>query len=452
MCREKRKRKGIEGRIKMKDRKKLIIIASIVLIVVVLGAVRIITSGKDKVKEVDIGKVETKNLSLTISVTGNIEAANKEEISLPTQQKVIEMYVQEGADVKAGDAVLRTDSADNEYQLEKYELSLALDNLDLQRLLTKGSKNDKKSLEDAVRTAEIKLSSSETGYNEAKRKYDQSKVLYESGAVSKEEYEAALKNMNETKNQLELNTIALDNAKSSLQDFGITNSDQIAKKRSQVEGSKADIANIKSKIEKSTIKSSINGKVVKLDVQNNQYPTAENSIVIIYDLSQYKVNIQVSQYDAVSMAIGQKAVIRVKGIDKEYKGTVTDIGDAAIITLEGTNKEPKVELEVTLDNPDDKVKVGYEADIDITLKESPSTTAVSFESVLEDKDGKKYIFLVEKNKAVRRFVKTGLETDFDIQIIEGIKVGEQYIKNPPTTLKDGDPVKQTGGKNSDNKS
>ncbi|MHB1394734.1 MAG: efflux RND transporter periplasmic adaptor subunit [Clostridia bacterium] len=436
----------------MKDRKKLIIIASIVLIVIVLGSVRIITSGKDKVKEVDIGKVEAKNLSQTISVTGNIEAAGKEEISLPTQQKVLEIFVQEGQQVKSGDAILRVDSTDNEYQLEKYELALELANLDLQRLLTSGSKNNKKSLEDAVRTAEIQLFSTETSYSEAKRKYDQSKVLYESGAVSKEDYETALKTMNEFKNKMELDTIALNNAKNSLKDFGVNNSDQIKEKRSQVEGSKADIANIKNQIEKSTIKSSINGKVVQLDVQNNQYPTMGNSTVIIYDLSQYKVKIQVSQYDAVNISEGQKCAIKVKGLDKEYKGTVTDIGDAAVITLEGTNKEPKVELEVTIDNPDDNVKVGYEADIDITLKESSDAAAVSFESVLEDKDGKKYIFIVEKNKAVQRFVKTGLETDFDIQILEGIKVDEQYIKNPPSTLKDGDPVKQSGGKNSDNKS
>jgi HlyD family secretion protein len=99
-----------------------------------------------------------------------------------------------------------------------------------------------------------------------------------------------------------------------------------------------------------------------------------------------------------------------------------------------------------------KVKVGFEADIDITLQESPAAVAVSYESVLEDKDGKKYVFVVENNKAVQRFVKTGLETDFDIQIAEGLKAGEQYVKNPPSTLKNGDPVKQSGGKASDNKS
>ncbi|HYE82831.1 MAG TPA: HlyD family efflux transporter periplasmic adaptor subunit [Clostridia bacterium] len=436
----------------MKNRKKLIIIAAIVLLAIAIGAVRIITSNQAKVKEIDIGKVEAKNLSQTISVTGNIDAANKEEIELSTQQKVIEIFAQEGQEVKDGTSLLRTDSTDYEYQLKKHELALELANIDLQRLLSTGSENDKKALENAVRTAEINLRSAETEYNEAKRKYDQSSVLYENGAVSKEDYEASLKAMNDAKNRMELSTMELDNAKDSLNDFGVNNSDQIKGKRNQVESAKADIANVKDKIKKSMIKSSINGKIVQLDVKPNQYPTIENNIAAIYDLSQYKVKVLVSQYDAVSISKGQKSSIKVKGIDTGYKGTVTAIGDAAVITVEGTNKEPKVEIEVTLDNPNDKIKVGYEADIDITLQESTNSTAVGFESVLEDEDGKKYVFVVEHNKAVKRFVQTGMETDFEIQILEGLKAGDSYVKNPPATLKDGDPVKQSGGKASDNKS
>lgn len=251
----------------MNKKKRLIIIASIVVVAILIGALRIVTSNQSKVKEVEIGTVETKDLSQVISVTGNIEAGSKEEIILPTQQKVMEVFAVEGQTVNIGDPILKIDATDYEYQLKKYELSLELVNIDLQRLLDTGSKNNKKSLEDAVRTAEIELSSIETNYNEAKRKYDQNKVLYEIGAVSKEAYETSLNNMNEFKNKMELTTIQLDNARNSLEDFGINNSDQIKEKRNQVESSKADIANTKEKIEESTIKSSIRGKIVQLDIK-----------------------------------------------------------------------------------------------------------------------------------------------------------------------------------------
>jgi len=436
----------------MRKKKKLIIIISVLLVAVLVSAVRIITSSQSSVKEVEIVKVETKNLSQMISVTGNIEANNKEEISLSTQQKVIEIIAAEGQTVSSGDPILKIDTTDYEYQLKKYELALSLANSNLERLQNNNRKNDKAALENSVKLAELSLKGAEADYSEAKRKYEQNKVLYDSGATSKEEYEAALRAMNNLKNQYELSAIKLSDAVNSLNDFDTKRNDQIKDQRNQVESSKADIANIKDKMDNSIIKSSINGKIVQLDVKPNQYPIMENSTVAIYDLSQYKVKIQVSQYDAVDISKGQKASVKVKGIDYEYKGTVTAISDAAVITLEGSNKEPKVEIEVTLDNIDGKIKVGYEADIDITLKEIANSAAVNFESVLEDTDGKKYVFAVYNNKAVKKFVKTGMETDFEIQILEGLKAGDSYVKNPSATLKDGDPVKQSGGKSSDNKS
>ncbi len=436
----------------MRDRKKLIIIGSVLLIAIIIAVIRIITSGQDRVKEVDIGKAEIKNLTQVIPVTGNIEAGNKEEIMLPTQQKVIEIYAKKGQKVNSGDPILKIDTTDYEYQLKKYELALSLAASNLNRLQDGSRNSDKKVLENAVKQAELSVKSSEANYNEAKRKYEQIKVLYENGAASGNEYEIALKAMNDAKNQHELSVIQLSDALNSLNDFDINRNDQITDQRNQVESSKADIENIKDKIEKNTIKSSINGTIVQLDAKPDQYPTAENNTIVIYDLSKYKVTIPVSQYDAVSISLGQKSTIRVKGIDTEYKGTVSAVGDAAVITMDGANKEPKVEIEVTLDNPDDRIKVGYEADIDITLKESNDSMAVNFEAVREDEDGKKYVFTVNGNKAVKTFVETGIETDFEIEILKGLKAGDSYVKNPPATLKDGDPVKQSGGKNSDNKS
>jgi len=430
----------------MKNRKKLIIIASIMTVAIIIGVVRIITSTNKQFIEVDISTVQTQDLSQTISVTGSIEANAKEEIILSTQDKVIDIFVEEGQEVKAGDRILMIDTTDYQYQLKKLQLALDLANTNLQRLLDPDSKSDKAALENAVKQAEINLSSAEANYNEAKRKFDQNQKLYESGIISKEEYEASKRSMDEMRNAVELAQIQLDNANNSLRNFDTNNSDQIKQQRNQIESTKIDIANIKDKIEKSVIRSSINGRVVQLDIQKGQYPTAENSIIKIYDLSTYKVKVEVSQYDAPSISIGQKAVISLKGIDKKYTGTVTSIGEAAVIGLEGTSKVPKLEIEITINDADDKIKVGFEADIDITLKESPGTISVGFESVLEDADGKKYVYVVENDKAVKRYVTTGLETDFDIQITEGLKEGEQYIKNPPSTLKEGDPVRQSGGK------
>ncbi len=433
----------------MRSKKKWIIIATVVLIAVVIGVMQFMAAAKNKVKEVDVETLQAKNLAQTISVTGNVDARDKEDIILSTQQKVKKLFVTEGQEVKANDILLTVDTTDLEYQLRKYRLNLELSNMNLNRLMKKDVKSDKKSLENAVKQAEINLNSAANDFADANRKFQQNKTLFETGAISKEEYDASEKRMKELKNQMELSEIQLSNAENTLADFDTSREDQIADQRNQIESAKADISNAQSKIAQSSIKATINGKIVNLDIKENQYPTPENSIISIYDLSLYKVAVEVSQYDAVSIIPGQKASIKVKGLDKEYTGTIVKIDEAATIRIEGANKEAKVGIEITVDNPDDRIKAGYEADIDITLKESPNTLAVNFEA-LKDDNGKKYVFVIENGKAVKKYVKTGIETDFDVQIIEGLKAGDQYIKTPPEGLTDGAPVKAKEVKN-DNK-
>lgn len=426
----------------MKNKKRVIIIASLVLVIAVISGIRIFATSRDKAKEVDMAKLEKKNISQVISVTGNIEAKDKEEIALSTAQKVTKVYASEGQLVHKGDLIVQTDITDLQYQLRKAELSYDIAGMNLKKLQDSTQKSDKKSLENAVKQAEINLQDVQNSLAEAKRKFDQSQSLYDSGMISKEDYEAAKKTYTDTQNKVELSQIQLDNAKNSLADYGTDRADQIAEQQKQLSMSKADIDNLKEKIAQSTVKSNIDGKIVKLDIKENQYPTVENNTIAIYDLSLYKVVVEVSQYDAVSIDLGQKTTLKVKGLDKEYTGTVSKIDEAAEITVSGTNKEAKLKIEITVDNPDDKIKVGYETDADITLKEAPNTLAVNFEAVQQDKDGKKYVYVVENNKVVKKYVKTGLETDFEIEITEGLKEGDMYITNPVIGLKEGDTVKQ----------
>lgn len=426
----------------MKSKKKVIVIVALVLVIAVISGIRIFATSRDKAKEVDMAKLEKKNISQVISVTGNIEAKDKEEIALSTAQKVTKVYASEGQLVHKGDLIVQTDITDLQYQLRKAELSYDIAGMNLKKLQDSTQKSDKKSLENAVKQAEINLQDVQNSLAEAKRKFDQSQSLYDSGMISKEDYEAAKKTYTDTQNKVELSQIQLDNAKNSLADYGTDRADQIAEQQKQLSMSKADIDNLKEKIAQSTVKSNIDGKIVKLDIKENQYPTVENNTIAIYDLSLYKVVVEVSQYDAVSIDLGQKTTLKVKGLDKEYTGTVSKIDEAAEITVSGTNKEAKLKIEITVDNPDDKIKVGYETDADITLKEAPNTLAVNFEAVQQDKDGKKYVYVVENNKVVKKYVKTGLETDFEIEITEGLKEGDMYITNPVIGLKEGDTVKQ----------
>lgn len=252
----------------------------------------------------------------------------------------------------------------------------------------------------------LNLDLASANYDEAKKRFDQYKLLYENKAISKQQYEDFAKQMNDQK--------------------------------IQIESAKLEIQNARDKIYNSEIKANINGTIVRLDIKENQYPTSENCSIIIYDLSQYKIVVEANQYDAAKISRGQKAIIIIKGLDREYVGTVSQIDEAAKIDL--ANKRAKVKIEITFDNPDNKIKAGYEADVNIILLEIPGALAVNVKAVQREKDGREFVFLLENGKAIKKYLKTGLRTDNYEQVIEGLSAGQQYIINPSEKLKNGDPV------------
>jgi HlyD family secretion protein len=411
----------------MKGNKKTIIIISIVCIAVLAGTFGVINARKPKTKEVLAQAIDKKDLVQSISVSGNIEANDKFEINLSPTQKITKVYFKEGDTVKKGDVLVKLDTTDLEYQIKK-----AILNLDILKI---GSSN-------ANKQATINLESAKSTYDHLKKKFDANQELFNNGYISQEEYDTSKKSLLDAENQIKLAEIQYNSSQ-------LNNSDSDKKK--QIELTQADIENLKKKIADSSIKSTVNGKVIKLSVKEGQFPANTNSLVQVCDLSVYKVKVEVSQYDAVLISTGQKAAIKVKGLDKKYTGTITSISPVAEITMNGTNQESKVKVEISIDNPDTNIKVGYEVDAEITLKQKPSTFAVGFEAIKTDSNNKKYVFVIENGVAKKRYVKTGLETDFDIEILEGLKQGEQYIPSPADDLKEGDLVKLPEVTNDDNK-
>lgn len=424
----------------MKKRKKLVVIIVIVLILVALFASRAVLSAKNNFKAVTAADTTKKDLVQSISITGNIKANESEEILLPSAQKVKEVFVKEGQEVEKGQLLLKLDTDDLNNQLKKGSINLELAKKELEKLKDEENSTTKKAMENSVKQAEINLQSTLSKYENEKRKYEQNTKLYEAGFISKEELDSSKSAMDDLQSSVVNMEIALDNALNSLKDLD----DKIYQQEKQIEISFTDLESLQKQIAESNIKANIGGKIVKIDAKSNQYPSAGSSI-LIYDQSKYKMEMKVSQYDAVSIKTGQEADIKVKGLDKIYKGQVTKIAEAAEVEISGTDKETNVLVEITLNDADEHIKSGYEADAAVVLNEKQNAVAVNFEAIQTDEEGKKYIFILENNIAKKRIVETGLETDFEIEITSGLKEGEKYITSPPAGLQDGETVKAIGG-------
>lgn len=432
--------------------KKIIIISVVALVIVSMGITSYTKAQKAKVKQVTISKVSKKNIVQTVSATGNIEAKYRNDTALNPAQKVVKVLVSEGQQVKKGDILAQLDITDYQNQLEKAKLNLANAQSTLNQLTSTGITNDRGNAENAVAQAQVTLENAQRNYEDANKKFQQNQSLLSGGYMSQNDYDASKKAVEDAASAVKAAELSLTNSKNSLSNVNTTSGDKVTNQKNQIALVQADIDNLNKKIEDSNIRANTDGVVIKMDAKENQFPKT-GDMIIVDDNSLFKVSMDMNQYDAVKIVKGQKAAIKLKGSDKKYTGTVTDIGEMAQVKANGTDQDYKVNVKLVMDNPDENVKAGYEADVEITLKERNSVLAIGFDGIKEDKaTGKKYIYVVDSNNTtLKKYVKTGIETDYDVEITDGLKEGDKYVVNPPETLHEGVKVAEAADKNGGSK-
>ncbi|MRY42686.1 HlyD family efflux transporter periplasmic adaptor subunit [Parabacteroides distasonis] len=440
--------------IKIKLNKKSRIIISIVAIAVI-SIVYVIKNNEIKPKEVTIEKTLNKTISETATSSGNVEAKYRSNIVLDGSQKVLTIKVKEGQVGKKGDLLLELDSSDYQTKLDKELINLENAKLALNEIIETGAASEKSSSENAFSQEKYNLELAKRDYEDLKKKYDQNEVLFTNDAISQNQLDESKKNLDDAETNVKSAEDSYKNAEITLKDVKNNIENKIANQKNQIVLIQKNIDEYKKKIEDSKIISNIDGKVIKIDAKENQFPSKGDEI-IVDDVSQYKVAVDIKQYDALKVQNGQKANIKIKGSDISYNGTVTDIGQLAEpkTSTGGNDEEYKVKVSVVIDEPKEEVKAGYEADVQFIFQEKENCIAVGFDGIKQDKStGKTYVYVVNSDNTIsKRYIKTGIESEYYVEITEGLQENESYVLNPPESLVDGDLVKQgTSGKTSANK-
>lgn len=413
----------------MKTKHKVMISVAVVSILTAASVFSIAAEKLPQFRKIVVTQAIKKTMGQTINVKGYIEPIAKQEIILDTTQRVAEVYMQEGMDVKAGDLLFKLDETDSSYKLKSEELNLKAAQSELSNLL-KSENKDKKELSFAVAQGEMEYKNAKSEYSDAKSSYEGTQKLYTEGFISKDEFDNSTRELSKLESAMKTKEMQLEQAKLAFNNYADERQQQIDKLKSNIELIEMNIASLNSKIDIST-KALIDGKIIRCKLQNGQYPTEENSKVEIYDLSKYVVNIYIKQNEAVQLVEGQKASITITGLEqKSYVGTVIDIEDTATLS-QSNSKVPMVKIKVAVDEPDQNVKAGFETTVRLDLNMRTDIVTIDFQGIVEDHNGNKFVYMFKDGKANRTYVKTGIEDGFEVEIVEGLIEGDQYILNPP---------------------
>jgi membrane fusion protein, multidrug efflux system len=154
------------------------------------------------------------------------------------------------------------------------------------------------------------------------------------------------------------------------------------------------------------------------------------------------VEFSVAERDSARVHIGQSVDVKVAPYpDESFQGEVTVISP----TLDSKTRTLRVKARIA--NSDGRLRPGLFARTDLGVATREGALLVPEEAVLQRADGEVVFVTTADNHARRVVVKTGLQRDGRVEILEGVAPGDEVIVRGHAALVDGTPISRqsTGG-------
>ena len=224
----------------------------------------------------------------------------------------------------------------------------------------------------------------------------------------------------------------------------------------QVAQAQAALRQARDDLSKTTIYAPMSGTVSELNKEAGEMALGSqfqaDVILVIADLREMEAQVDVDENDIVNIALGQPAEIQVDALPGQVvNGIVREIGSSANSSGAGTaDQKTEFEIKIGITDPLATLRPGMTATADIVTKIKDKALSVPLQSVAlrtidqlmkkgekrkdaearfkADRDGfVEIVFCLEQGRAVARQVTTGIQSEEWIEILSGVKEGEEVV-------------------------
>lgn len=185
------------------------------------------------------------------------------------------------------------------------------------------------------------------------------------------------------------------------------------------------------KFEKAPVESPLTGTVQRIYVDIGSSVTMTTPIALVADMKKAEIDLDIPEGYLPKVSLGQKAIIEVDAYPGEkFFGSVEMI--SPLVDLQ-TRTAP---IEIVIDNPDHLLQSGMFAKADLIIEEHKNNPVILKEAVIGRVDPV-YVYVVEASKSYIRKVRLGARKGAFVEVLEGLKAGEEVVVMGQQRLKDG---------------
>ncbi|MCX8161208.1 MAG: efflux RND transporter periplasmic adaptor subunit [Candidatus Saccharicenans sp.] len=354
---------------------------------------------------VKVATVSVADLEKRIKSPGEVFTERKVILKAEVKGVLKKLNILEGRQVRSGEVLVELDDTPYRLQLEQDEATrlkalseLLLDRLFQQPDLT-GNPDDLEKLK------------------KAEESFLQAEAAHREGRIGQAELDRARRDY-----ELALISSGLKRDEIIAASKGLTQA-EVNVKRTRME------------LEKTRITAPFSGVVTQIKVAPGEHIEAGREICTLVDLSQLKIEAKVLETLIGKIKVGREADVRFSAYPgKVFRGRV-----AAISPLVSTT-EKTCSVFIQLDNPSGEIKPGMHAEVEIVSEVFPRRLLVPQAAVLV-RGGRPLVFVIENNLAKWRYIQTGEENEQFVEVLDGVKEGEQVIVEGHLTLAHDSPVR-----------
>ncbi len=368
-----------------KLRKILLVTSTVIalILIIYLGWNKIFSQGIEA-KVVTVTKISPAETNAVLTASGYVVAQRKASVASKATGRLIYLGVVEGDAVKKGQIIARLEDNDIKAQLSQAKANLLFNQADIE---------------------------------DAKNNFERQKRLYQTGATTKVELDAA-----DARYKRVLASIDVAKAQVEAAEVNLENTLIRAPFDGTVLTKNADVGEIVSPLGASS--------------------TSRAAVVTMADMSSLQVEADVSESNIQRIKAGQDCEISLDAYpDVRYPGYVAKIVPTA------DRSKATVLVKIAFKKYDKKVLPEMSAKVlflstaieEKSLNEKPMLV-VPFTAVVK-KNGKSFVYKIKDNTAEEVEVKTGREAGSYTEILSGVYEGDKVIEKPAEEIKNGTKIK-----------
>lgn len=434
----------------MKAWKKIAIGAGILILVAIIVGFTVHQSSKNVVT-VQTGKVQRQDLATVVSASGEIKPKTYVNVGANAFGKITRLYVKEGDHVKRGQLLAQLENVQSSADVNANEASL------------QAAQTDSLAADAALKTAEADLLRAQADYDRNKLDWDRAQSLFKDGLISKSDFDSRKNAWATADAGLEQGRARVAQAKA-----------QHDSADKHVTQARANLTRVTDVLQKTSYNAPYDGVVTNLPVREGEtvvmgiQNAPGSTLMTIADMSVITAEVKVDETDIVNVRRGQPAEVTIDAIPKKiFHGTVSEIGDNAIVRSSGVSTSQQAtaseeakdfKVVVNLQDAPLDLRPGLSTTAKITTATRSSALAVPIQALTlrskeqieqqnnppgsvhaagpaakevasksKKEDDIQGAFVIRNKKAMFVPVTTGITGTTEIEVLDGLKDGDEVI-------------------------